>query len=217
MTPNFMTEPIGKKSIGAAAAVAETISLNHQDQRFVLHGVSWHQYESLLSTLGDDFPGLRLSFLEGTLEFMTTSPEHEELKKLIGMLVEAYFQETRTRFHAIGSATFRKEAKARGLEPDECYCLGQKKEFPDLAIEVIISSGTINKLEIYRGLGVAEVWFWQDNQFSIHYLRGEEYEQVSHSQLLPDLDLSLISQYVTSVNQFDAVIEFRELLRQTQQ
>jgi Uma2 family endonuclease len=68
------------------------------EQRLVLEGVSWRQYETLLATLGDDFPNLRLSYLEGTLEIMTTSPEHEELKKMIGMLLEAYFQETRTRF-----------------------------------------------------------------------------------------------------------------------
>ena len=31
------------------------------------------------------------------------SPEHKDLKKMIGMLVEAYLQETRTRFYAGGS------------------------------------------------------------------------------------------------------------------
>jgi len=60
----------------------------------------------ILATLGDDFPALRLSYLAGTLEIMTTSRLHEELKKMIGMLMEAYLQESRTRFHAIGSATF---------------------------------------------------------------------------------------------------------------
>ena len=123
------------------------------EQRVLLHGVDWGQYEALLDVLADDFPTLRLSYLEGTLEIMTNSPEHEDLKKMIGMLVEAYLQETRTRFHAGGSTTFRKAAKQRGLEPDECYCLGEKKEFPDLAIEVVISSGLVDKLEIYRGPG----------------------------------------------------------------
>jgi Uma2 family endonuclease len=66
----------------------------------VLEDVRWQQYETLLATLGDDFPNLRLNYLEGTLEIITTSPEHEELKKVIGMLLEAYFQETRTRFRA---------------------------------------------------------------------------------------------------------------------
>ena len=187
------------------------------EQRVVLHGVSWHQYEILLATLGDDFPSLRLNYLEGTLEIMTLSPEHEEIKKMIGMLLEAYFQETRTRFHAVGSATFRKAAKQRGLEPDECYCLGQKKEFPDIAIEVVISSGTIDKLEIYRGLGIPEVWVWENDRFSVYHLRSStEYDLVENSELLPELDVSLIASYVRPAEQFDAVMAFRETIRQQQ-
>ena len=137
------------------------------EQRVVLEGVSWQQYELLLATFGDDFPALRLSYLEGMLEIMSTSPLHEELKTMIGMLMEAYFQDTRTRLHAIGSATFRKVAKQRGLEPDECYCLGQKKEFPDLAIEVNITSGSPKKLEKYQRFDIQEVWMWKNNQFLI--------------------------------------------------
>lgn len=183
------------------------------EQRLVLDGVSWQQYELLLATLGDDFPNLRLSYLEGALEIMTTSPEHEELKKIISMLLEAYFQETRTRFHSMGSATFRKAMKLRGLEPDECYCLGQKKEFPDIAIEVVLSSGLVDKMEIYRGLGVAEVWQWQDGQFQIHHLRSTDYEIIQNSELLPSLDLLLLSSYVKPDDQFDAVMEYRERIR----
>lgn len=58
----------------------------------MLYGVDWGQYEALLDVLADNFPTLRLSYLEGTLEIMTNSPEHEDLKKMIGMLVEAYYR-----------------------------------------------------------------------------------------------------------------------------
>jgi Uma2 family endonuclease len=183
------------------------------EQRLVLEGVSWQQYETMLAALGDDFPNLRLSYLEGILEIMTTSPEHEELKKVIGMLLEAYFQETRTRFHALGSATFRKAMKLRGLEPDECYCLGQKKEIPDLAIEILITSGIVNKLDIYQGLGVTEVWQWQDGQFLIHHLLPTGYEQITHSELLPNLDPQQLASYVNPTDQFDAVMAFRDKIR----
>lgn len=183
------------------------------EQRLVLEGISWQQYEIILATLGDEFPNLRLNYLEGTLEIMTNSPEHEELKKVIGMLLEAYFQETGTRFHALGSTTFRKAMKLRGLEPDECYCLGAKKEFPDLAIEVVLTSGIVNKLEIYQGLGVTEVWQWQEGQFVIRHLRSAGYEQVPNSELLPNLDIQLLASYVNPAEQFDAVMAFREMIR----
>ncbi len=187
------------------------------EQRVVLEGVSWRQYELLLATLGDDFPALRLSYLESTLEIMTNSPLHEELKTMIGMLMEAYFQETRTRFHAIGSATFRQVAKQRGLEPDECYCLGQKKEFPDIAIEIVLSSGIVDKLDIYRGLGVTEVWVWEAGKFTLYHLRADGhaggYEQIESSELLPACDITLLTSYVKPEEQFDAVMAFRDELR----
>ncbi|XZN90893.1 MAG: Uma2 family endonuclease [Microcoleus sp.] len=193
--------------------VSPVIAESLPEQRVVLEGVSWQQYELLLATFGDDFPALRLSYLEGMLEIMSTSPLHEELKKMIGMLMEAYFQDTRTRFHAIGSATFRKVSKQRGLEPDECYCLGQKKDFPDLAIEVVLSSGIVDKLEIYRGLGVTEVWVWEAGRFTIHHLRAEGYECVVRSELLPECDMELLANYVKPEEQFDAVIAFRDELK----
>ncbi|MCS6813685.1 MAG: hypothetical protein NZ772_08980 [Cyanobacteria bacterium] len=89
------------------------------------------------------------------------------------MLIEAYFQETRTRFHAIRAATFRKEATQRGLEPDECYCLGQKKKFLGLAIKVVLSASLVHRLDIYQGSGMTEVWQWKPEQFRIYHLRAE--------------------------------------------
>ncbi|NEO85118.1 MAG: hypothetical protein F6J87_12845 [Spirulina sp. SIO3F2] len=127
-----------------------------------------------------------------------------------------YFQETRTRFHGMGSTTFRKIAQERGLEPDECYCLGQKKEFPDIAIEVVLSSGIVNKLDIYRGLGVTEVWQWESGAFKIYQLRAAGYDCVETSQLLPGCDIKQLASYVQPENQFDAVMEFRDWLRSRQ-
>lgn len=39
----------------------------------VLHCVPWTQYEGLVALLGDNHPSLRLTYLRGTLEIMTTS------------------------------------------------------------------------------------------------------------------------------------------------
>lgn len=183
-----------------------------EEQQLILNGVTWQQYEALLDIIGDNFPGLHITYLEGTLQLMSPGRKHEFTKKIIASLLEAYLQETRTRHYPLGSSTFRKEAAARGIEPDECYCIGSDKEFPDLAIEVVVTSGGIDSLEVYRGLGVLEVWFWED-KFSLYRLNGEAYEQVNRSMLLPDLDINLLSGYVNSSEPADAVWEFRELVR----
>lgn len=197
--------------------VDQPVQSDETEQRFLMSGVSWQQYETLLDDIRDDFSGLRVTYLEGTLEIMAPSRKHEFNKSVIGSLLEAYFQETRTRYYPLGSTTFRKQAKARGAEPDECYCVGSEKEFPDIAIEVIKTSGGIDKLDVYRGLEVPEVWFWQNDRFSAYRLRGESYELLDRSEFLPNLDLNLLATYVLHPEPLDAVLEFREAVRQKNQ
>jgi hypothetical protein len=68
----------------------------------------------------------------------------------------------------------------------------------------------VNKLDIYQGLGVTEVWQWQNGQFQIYHLRSTGYEVIASSELLPNLDFLLLTRYVKLAAQFDAVMEFRE-------
>ncbi|MGL5944095.1 MAG: Uma2 family endonuclease [Waterburya sp.] len=184
--------------------------LPQPESKITLYGVTWEQYDTLVSMFMDQFPGLRMTYLEGTLEIMGTSSEHERLKTIIAHLLEMYAVEKRVTFNGYGNTTFRKEAKKRGLEPDECYCLGELKEVPDIAIEIAITSGGINKLSVYQGLGVTEVWFWQNDQFILYRLQEEEYKQIARSEFLPDLDLVLLSQFVNYDNQTEAVIAYRD-------
>jgi Uma2 family endonuclease len=182
------------------------------EEKITLYGVTWEQYDTLVSMFMDKFPALRMTYLEGTLEIMGTSSEHERLKKIIARLLEMYAVEKRITLNGYGNTTFRKEIKQRGLEPDECYCLGALREVPDIAIEIALTSGGIDKLSVYQGLGVTEVWFWQNDQFILYRLREEAYMQIACSEFLPDLDLVLLSQFVNYDNQTEAVIAYRDVL-----
>ncbi|MBR8829199.1 MAG: Uma2 family endonuclease [Gomphosphaeria aponina SAG 52.96 = DSM 107014] len=82
-----------------------------------------------------------------------------------------------------------------------------------LAIEVVITSGGIKTLEIYQGLGVPEVWFWQKELLTVYFLQNGEYIQQAKSQLFPNLDLSLLKKYLQYDEPFDAVLDFRNQLR----
>ncbi|MDZ7960334.1 MAG: Uma2 family endonuclease [Aulosira sp. DedQUE10] len=185
---------------------------NLEEQRVVLPSVNWQQYESLLATLGD-YPGLRLFYLEGTIEIFMPSPEHEMIKTVIARLLERYAEEVDILLHGYSSTTFRREAKARGLEPDECYCVGTLKELPDLAIEVNLTSGGIDKLAIYQGLGIPEVLMWQNNQLTLYDLREVNYRESDYSQFFPSLDLKLLAQYIRPQEQPQAVKEFMHAIR----
>jgi Uma2 family endonuclease len=169
------------------------------ERRFVLHGVPWWTYVALRDAL-DDQSGLKMTYLHGTLELMSPSTLHEDAKKIIARLVEVWAMERDVDLRGFGGATFRREAKERGLEPDECYKLGKLEEdgVPDLAIEVIVSNPLVDKMAVYAGLGVPEVWEWRPTTSSIviHRLVGDAYQPRDTSEVLPDLDVAQLSQFV---------------------
>ena len=179
------------------------------EERFITSGVDWKAYESLLASLRDR-SRYRIAYLSGTLEIMSPSRNHELDKKAISRLLEAYLEANRIPFWGLGSTTFRKQDKQAGKEPDECYCIGTDKDLPDLAIEVIYTSGGVNTLEIYQRLGVKEVWFWKDRKFTIYCLQNNSYQQQLQSQLLPELDLVFLAQYVNVSDPLTAITEWRK-------
>ncbi len=197
----------------AAAADPRPPRIASGEQRLILHGVTWEQYEIVRAAL-DDYPGLRMTYLEGELEIMSPSRDHEGIKKMLARLLEMYAVECGVPLNGFGSTTFRKRAKERGLEPDECYSVGPFREVPDIAIEVVLSHGGIDKLEVYRGLGIPEVWFWEDGGLTVHWLEGERYVPVPKSRFLPDLDIDqLLGFLATEGDQTATVRAYRDALR----
>jgi Uma2 family endonuclease len=185
------------------------------DQRVVIHGVPWSHYEALLALRGEA-PSPRIAYLEGALELMTPSKDHERTKSFLGRLLEAYALEKGVDLSPYGSWTVRSASRQSGAEPDECYIVGpdQSRDRPDLAIEVVWTSGGIDKLDVYARLGVGEVWLWKDGRIETHVLRGGRYDAVPRSALFPDLDLPLLCSFLDRPTALQAVRAFREALRQ---
>lgn len=184
------------------------------DQRIVLHGVPWTHYEAQLALRGDA-PVPRIAYLDGAMELMSPSKQHERVKSAIGMLVEAYALETEIDLSPYGAWTLREAPKQAGVEPDECYLIGddQAREAPDLVIEVIWTSGGIDKLEVYRRLAVPEVWFWKEGAIGVHVLVEGNYQPATTSQLLPGLDLALLCSFLDRPTAIQAVKAFRAAIR----
>jgi len=178
--------------------------------------VTWQDYLRLLELRGDA-GGVRMTYLDGELEIMTPSLSHEQLKKRLTRLLEAWSEEAGVDLEGAGSWTLRDEWKKRGLEPDECYFVGTRaseEERPDIAVEVVWTHGGIDKLAVYAGLGVQEVWWWQDGRLSFRALRSESYETIPRSELLPALDSELIDRLmVTEATQAQAVRDLRAAMR----
>jgi Uma2 family endonuclease len=169
------------------------------EPRLVLRGVPWCTYVALRDAT-EDQSSLKLTYLAGDLELMSPSMLHEDAKKTIARLIEIWAMERDVDLRGFGGTTFRREAVARGLEPDECYKLGKLDPdgVPDIAVEVVVSKSLVDKMAVYAGLGVAEVWVWRPETafVMVHRLVGDHYEVRSTSELLQDLDLALLSRFV---------------------
>ena len=184
-----------------------------EDKIIVLHGMRWADYQRLQEARGESSVP-RLAYLEGEVEIMTPSRSHESLKSRIGCLVEAWCLEKGVEFSAYGSWTLEMKDAQRGLEPDECYVFGtvQEPERPDLAIEVVWTSGGIRKLDIYLALGLPEVWFWRRGRITVHVLRGDHYVEVPDSACLPGIDLNQLVEYLDRPTTSQAIREYRSAL-----
>ncbi|MCW6053125.1 Uma2 family endonuclease [Lyngbya sp. CCAP 1446/10] len=191
--------------------------VSESNQCLTLYDVSWEKLEAIEAAL-DDFQNVRLAYLYGTLDIMSPlSVEHEDGKTVIRRLLEVYFEYKGIRFYTRGSKTLGSIQLGARKEPDESFNLETKKEVPDIVIEVVVTSGGVNTLEIYRKIKVPEVWFWKKGKLALYHLQDEEYKQVERSELLPELDLKLFVRCANIPDQYDAVVEFRNQLREGQE
>jgi Uma2 family endonuclease len=184
-----------------------------EDHRVFLHDVPWDDYERMAAIRGESAVP-RMTYLEGEIELMSPSLQHEKLATLIGRLVEAYAEERGLDLDGYGSWTVNSKEAGRGAEADKCYVLSRREpQRPDLAIEVEWTTGGISKLAVWRGLGVPEVWLWRDGRLEVYLLERAEYVRAARSQLLPELDIELLVSFLDDPSQTQAVREYREALR----
>lgn len=199
----------------------ELADADDPEERLIRSGVTWQTYEAILAKLEDN-SHYRVTYLDGVLEIVSPSIRHEKLKKRLATLVETYLDEEGLQYTPMGSPTVKKQLRLAGAQADECYSIGDEKDIPDLAIEVIVTSGSIDKLKIYRRLGVVEVWFWETNRLRLYRLREETpseflethgYEQITSSEFLPRLNISLLEECTLISDHVLAKREFKQRLR----
>ncbi|MEG4087388.1 Uma2 family endonuclease [Microcoleus sp. POL10_C6] len=195
---------------------AAIIAPPKKESPLLFEGLTWREFKAVEQLL--DRPGYRLSFLDGVLEIKVMPGEpHEIVKARIGAVVELYLLMAGFDFTPTGSMTLESETGKVKREADESYKLAPGRRLPDLAIEVVFSSGGINQLEAYKRLKIKEVWFWEDGLLEVYHLRGEgntlHYEKVSSSEEVKGIDLDLLLRCINMVNHVDAIKTFRQALQ----
>jgi Uma2 family endonuclease len=214
-----------------------TLSLSYLDAisrlpaggTLILNDVPWEEYEQLLNDLGDDY-GVRINYDQGRLEVMSPSTFHEMYKDLVFSMAFMLAYEFNTPFETRGSSTFKQARARKGAEPDTCFYIQNATRIvgkrridlstdppPDIVVEIDVSQESIRKLEFYAGLGVPEVWHYDERSARIYLLRDQSYVEVSSSQSFPVLTSKVLTQTLeqskTEGGQMGAISSFREWLR----
>ena len=186
--------------------------LEKLDEPILIDGLSWREFkvvEQLLSR-----PGVRLSFLDGVLEIRRMpGKKHETVKERIGSLLDLYLLQMGIDYQPTGSMTLESPSGLVKREADKSYRLGANRELPDLVVEVVVTSGGIDKLEAYKRLQIAEVWFWENSRLRLYSLGDDGYAEVDRSFVLPDLDIVLLARCINIENHLQAMREFREAIQ----
>lgn len=178
------------------------------EQRTVLENVSWETFEALLRETGEH-RGSRFAYDRGILEIMTPLYEHEGYHCQLGNFVLALAEELDVEIKSAGSTTLKRRDLERGIEPDKCFYIQNelavrgKRELdlakdppPDLAIEIDITSSSVNKLGIYSALGVRELWRHDGRVLRFYRLEEGEYISWTRSIAFPIVSVSDLARFL---------------------
>jgi Uma2 family endonuclease len=177
-------------------------------EKHIYYGVSWDTYLQLLEELGDD-SGVRLTFNRGVLEIMSPKRLHEQITRLVDMVVTLLAFESGLNVDNCGAMTLRVASAERGGEPDSCFYIANEVAVrgvdeidlqihppPDIVLEVDITSPSLDKFGLYLAARVPEVWRYDGTRMSFHKLAGELYENASHSLCFPHLTAAMLEFYL---------------------
>ncbi|MCC5599478.1 Uma2 family endonuclease [Nostoc favosum] len=199
------------------------------EQRTVLHNISWETFEALLRDTGED-RGSRFAYDCGVLEMMTPLFEHENPKIQFDRFILVLAEELQIEVRSAGSTTLKRKISKRGIEPDTCYYIQNELAIrgkqtldlendppPDLAIEIDITSSSVNKLGIYSALGVTELWRYDGQNLKFYQLIEGQYVECKFGIAFPIVSVSEISRFIEqskSMGEIALLKSFRAWVRE---
>lgn len=194
----------------------------------ILHDISWETYEQLLEIFAERSTP-RMTYYQGTLELMVPLPEHERYSWTLGRLIVALSEEIGIEIIGLKSSTWRSEPKKAGNEADECFYIQNEALMrgkltidlkndppPDLAVEMDLTSSSINKMAVYAELKVPEVWIWKKGKLIINILNDTGYVESETSLAFASFPVKEIAQFMhldSEKGENARIREFREWVR----
>lgn len=191
--------------------------------------VPWDEYENLLADLGEGYT-VRIFYDNRRMEVMAPASAHEKPKSVIHTLVTALRDELDIDIESLGSTTLKREMRAAGAEPDDCFYIQNaalvigKEDLnlahdpsPDLVVEIDRTTSSLDRFAIYAALEVPEIWRLARRQLRIHVLTGDSYEESPISRAFPFLSAQVLSEFITlgfKIGERKVASDFREWVRE---
>jgi Uma2 family endonuclease len=157
----------------------------HEDgSGFVVPGVSWRAYKTLVEELPPSSP-IRVAYDGRSMELMARRPMHHRHAKWIDRLIMTVADERQISIEDLGETTWQRERADRGIEADLSYFFeptkilavreAQERESnkvedypdPDLVVEVEVSPPRLHREAIHATLKVPEVWLFDGQVLTI--------------------------------------------------
>lgn len=202
------------------------------ENRIVLPGVNWQQFETLMVELGGD-RSARLTYDHGKLEMMTPLPDHDRCTKLIESLILVLLDELHLRVKTIAPILLLALDRERATELNAGYYFDRSPDLeghtvvdltqtnpPDLAIEIALSKSALDKLRIYADLEIPEVWRYVakagdevlQGKLLIYRLAEEQYVESANSGVFPFLPAQRILEFIEQSDRI-GLVQALEILR----
>lgn len=198
--------------------------------RVILENISWQTYETILAEIGNHRTN-RLAYDQGILEIMTPLMPHEYNNRLLEHLVFALAEELKLNLKSTGSITCKRQGLSRGVEPDSSFYIQNEPLVrnkqnldlnqdppPDLVIEVDYKSASVDRMPIYRDLGVPEIWRYDQPVMEIYQLQAGVYIPCNVSPTFFNLPLTTeIPHFLAQsleIGEIPMIQAFRTWLRQ---
>ena len=164
-----------------------------QDQILTITGATWADYQQFDS---QEYTGYRVAYFKGEITIVSPGRNHERIAAVINRLIIAYCEKYNIRDFPFGQTRLNVWGQA-GREPDLAYAFDTDKDLPDLAVEVIFTSGDVETLKSsYQNIGIPELWIWQDNKITFYIIEADGYIAVEYSQMFDRIKSSSFVEYI---------------------
>lgn len=163
-----------------------------QDQILTITGATWADYEKF----DREDLGYRVAYFDGEITIVSPGRNHERIVAVINRLVIAYCEKYHVQDFPFGQTRLNVWGQM-GREPDLAYAFNSDKDLPDLAVEVIFSSGDVETLKLsYEKIGIPELWIWQNNKITFYALASNNYIVVESSKIFMRIQSEFLVEYI---------------------